>query len=151
MANPHPRPTFLKILEGEKNKDRINLNEPQPKKMIPACPSHLTVEAKKEYKRLSQDLFKLGILTKIDMAAFAAYCQAYSRWSTAEKDLKKRGWTYKTQDGLIKPSPLIKVANDSMSLMLKFLQEFGMTPSSRTKLNMKILGDKVSEDDELLD
>ena len=31
---------------------------------------------------------QLGILTEVDMAAFAGYCQAYARWKEAEEFIR---------------------------------------------------------------
>ncbi len=71
-----PKPTAIKLLEGNPGKRSLNTGEPQPNKKAPRCPSWLEDEAKKEWKRMAKQLEHLGILTEIDMAAFAGYCQA---------------------------------------------------------------------------
>ena len=71
-----PKPTAVKVLEGNPGKRSLNTAEPKPEKKAPRCPSWLEDEAKKEWKRMSKQLEQLGILTEIDMAAFAGYCQA---------------------------------------------------------------------------
>ena len=71
-----PKPTAIKALEGNPGKRELNKNEPKPKKKAPACPKWLDDEAKKEWRRLSKQLEELGILTEVDMTAFAGYCQA---------------------------------------------------------------------------
>ena len=80
-----PKPTALKVLEGNPGKRQLNIVEPKPKKKAPKCPAWLDAEAKKEWRRLAKQLEDLGILTQIDMAAFAGYCEAYSRWKEAEE------------------------------------------------------------------
>ena len=40
-------------------------------------------EAKKEWERLAELMNQMGVLTEVDMAAFAAYCQSYARWKEA--------------------------------------------------------------------
>ena len=80
-----PKPTAIKKLEGNPGKRGLNEKEPKPKKKAPKCPAWLDEEAKKEWKRMCKQLEDLGILTEIDMAAFAGYCQAYSRWKDAEE------------------------------------------------------------------
>ena len=79
-----PKPTAIKILEGNPGRRPLNKNEPKPKeKKKLQCPSHLNAEAKKEWRRLSKVLIEMGVLTELDTAAFAGYCQAYARWKEA--------------------------------------------------------------------
>lgn len=80
-----PKPTAVKVLEGNPGKRSLNTGEPKPEKKAPRCPAWLEDEAKKEWKRMAKQLEHLGILTEIDMAAFAGYCQAYARWKEAEE------------------------------------------------------------------
>ena len=82
-----PKPTALKMLEGNPRGRPLNTEEPKPEKKAPRCPSWLEAEAKKEWKRLAKVLENMGLLTEMDMAAFAGYCQAYARWKEAEEFL----------------------------------------------------------------
>ena len=54
-----------------------------PKGKLPRRPEWLEEDAKKEWKRLGKVLAEMGMLTEIDRAAFAGYCQAYARWKGA--------------------------------------------------------------------
>ena len=78
-----PKPTALKMLEGNPGGRPLNTKEPKPEKKAPRCPSWLEDEAKKEWKRMAKVLENMGLLTEMDMAAFAGYCQAYARWKEA--------------------------------------------------------------------
>lgn len=80
-----PKPTAMKELEGNPGKHPLNTSEPKPNKKAPACPKWLEPEAKKEWRRLAKQMEAIGILTEVDMAAFAGYCQAYARWKEAEE------------------------------------------------------------------
>ena len=71
-----PTPTALKVLEGNPGKRKLNDNEPRPEKKAPSCPKWLEPEAKKEWRRLAKKMEQMGVLTEVDMAAFAGYCQA---------------------------------------------------------------------------
>src|SRR3954470_22329956 len=85
-GRPH-MPTNLKVLRGTFRKDRVHSAEPQPEAAMPTCPSFLSKEAKKEWRRLSGELYILGLLTRLDRAALAGYCAAYARWAEAEAHL----------------------------------------------------------------
>ena len=45
-----PKPTAIKILEGNPRKRKLNTKEPRPKKIAPKCPVWLDVEAKREWR-----------------------------------------------------------------------------------------------------
>ncbi|HAZ9517172.1 TPA: nucleoside recognition protein, partial [Enterococcus faecium] len=49
----------------------LNAKESTPEKKAPTCPKWLEPEAKKEWKRLAKQMEAIGILTDVDMAAFA--------------------------------------------------------------------------------
>ena len=86
-----PKPTALKLLEGNPGKRPINENEPIPPKGTVKCPTWLEPEAKKEWKRLAPSLEAMGVLTQADLTAFAGYCQAYARWKEAEEFISQHG------------------------------------------------------------
>ena len=72
-----PKPTNLKVLEGNPGKRPLPTNEVKPQKKAPRCPQWLEEDAKREWKRMGKILEQMGLLTEMDMTAFAGYCQAY--------------------------------------------------------------------------
>ena len=96
-----PKPTALKELEGNPGKRALNDKEPKPPKKAPRCPSWLEQEAKKEWRRMGKLLEQMGILTEMDMAAFAGYCQAYARWKEAEEFITQHGTMIRTPNGYL--------------------------------------------------
>ena len=85
MAGRKPKPTAIKELEGNPGKRKLNKKEPKPEKGMLVCPEWLLPEAKVEWKHLSEKLNQMGVLTEVDMAAFAAYYQSYARWKEAQE------------------------------------------------------------------
>jgi P27 family predicted phage terminase small subunit len=134
MTGRKPKPTALKRLAGNPGCRPLNHKEPKPKG-VPTCPSHLSKEAKKEWRRVSKELLACGLLTSIDRAALAAYCTTYARWVEAELNIQKHGLVVRTQNGNAIPNPYVGIANRALDLMHKFEIEFGMTPSSRSRLS----------------
>lgn len=136
MATPgrKPKPTELKVLEGNPGKRALNQAEPKPQKCAPKCPTWLDKEAKKEWKRLATELEELGILTQVDMAAFAGYCQAYARWKEAEEFIAKHGTIIKSPSGYWQQVPQVSIAQSYLKIMNKFCEQFGLTPSSRSRI-----------------
>ncbi|PYG84798.1 P27 family predicted phage terminase small subunit [Ruminiclostridium sufflavum DSM 19573] len=137
-----PRPTAIKELEGNPGKRKLNKTEPKPDKKAPKCPSWLDNEAKKEWRRTVKQLEQLGILTEVDMAAFAGYCQAYARWKEAEEFITKHGTIVKTPSGYWQQVPQVSIAQTYLKIMNRFCEQFGMTPSARSR----IAADNVQQD-----
>ena len=82
---PLPKPAALKLLEGNPGKRSLNLAEGiNPRVEIPSAPKHLGIEARKEWKRITPILDELGLISGLDRAALALYCQAVGRLSELE-------------------------------------------------------------------
>lgn len=128
-----PTPTALRVLRGNPGKRPLNSREPKPRNGLPPPPAHLDDEAKREWRRMGKELVNLGILTVVDKAAFAAYCVAWSRWAQAEAMVKQAGVYVPTLRGWVK-NPMVAVADTALAQMLRAAVEFGMTPSSRTRV-----------------
>ena len=137
-----PTPTAIKELEGNPGKRPLNEQEPKPLKKAPPCPKWLEPEAKKEWRRLAKQMESIGILTDVDMAAFASYCQAYARWKEAEEFITQHGTIVKTPSGYWQQVPQVSIAQTYNKIMTKIATEFGLTPSSRSRI---IAGDGGNE------
>ena len=136
-----PIPTAIKELEGNPGKRELNKNEPKPEKKAPKCPMWLDHEAKKEWRRTAKQLEDLGILTEVDMAAFAGYCQTYARWKEAEEFISKHGTIVKTPSGYWQQVPQVSIAQTYLKIMNRFCEQFGLTPSSRSRIVADHTGD----------
>jgi len=62
-------------------------DEPKPPAAIPKCPRHLDKEAKKEWRRMVKELEPLGVLTRLDKAVLARYCQGSSKLAALKEEL----------------------------------------------------------------
>ena len=102
-----PKPTALKVLEGNPGHRPLNKKEPMLKGRLPRCPDWLEDDAKKEWKRLGKVLAEMGMLTNLDMMAFAGYCQAYARWKGAEEFITQHGDMVRTPNGYLQQVPQI--------------------------------------------
>jgi P27 family predicted phage terminase small subunit len=87
---------------------------------------------------MAGDLYDAGLLTAIDRDALAAYCDAYARWVDAKGKVDGAGAILKSADGGYYQNPFLSVANKAMEQMLKIGSEFGMTPSSRTRVRAEV-------------
>jgi P27 family predicted phage terminase small subunit len=133
MAGRRPKPSHLKLLQGNPGKRPLNANEPKPPVELPPPPDHLNEAARKEWNRLGPQLVKLNLLSAIDSSAFAGYCVLYSRWVEAEEMLAKTGPVFKAPSGYPQLSPYYTIANQCLAQMRQYLIEFGMSPASRSR------------------
>jgi len=145
-----PKPTAIKVLEGNPGKRSLNTQEPKPGKKAPRCPPWLEEEAKKEWRRMAKQMEQLGILTEIDMAAFAGYCQAYARWKEAEEFITQHGTIVKTPSGYWQQVPQVSIAQTYLKIMNKFCEQFGLTPAARSRIVADTGEDKENDAMELL-
>ena len=144
-----PKPTALKLLEGDRGKGRrpINKNEPKPEKITTECPDWLLPMAQEEWKRIAPALDAMGVLTEADVTAFEGYCQAYARWREAEDFITQHGSIFKTPSGYVQQVPQVSIAQQNLKIMQSFCTEFGLTPASRSRIAVNAEHSKKNEED----
>jgi P27 family predicted phage terminase small subunit len=140
-----PKPSALKKLEGNPGHRVINKKEPKPTSVIPSCPNHLTGTARQEWARVTKELHALGVIARVDRAALAVYCTAYKDYVDAENIIKEQGAVIMSDKGGMYQNPWMGIKKRSMDQMVKFASEFGMTPSSRSRVKVET----PSEEEEL--
>jgi P27 family predicted phage terminase small subunit len=93
----------------------------------------------------------MGMLTNLDMMAFAGYCQAYARWKGAEEFITRHGDMVRTPNGYLQQVPQVSIAQTNLKIMLKFCEQFGLTPSARSRMvGEENGGEKETDEMELL-
>ncbi|MBO8169974.1 MAG: phage terminase small subunit P27 family [Thermoanaerobacteraceae bacterium] len=144
-----PEPTKLKLIKGTE-KRYINENEPRPQPIAPDPPSWLPTEAKKAWKELAPELERLGLLTAIDGPAFtmlvlhwALAVQSYRQMKTDKNRARKEGLpvdkyglTTIDERKLPRKHPLLQVLRDNSAAFRQYMAEFGLSPSSRSRISL---------------
>lgn len=149
----------MHLLRGNPSKKPLHelVDELQPEVEIPGCPRHLLPEARKEWKRITPELERYGLISNLDRAALALYCQAWARWVWAEDQLQRAqklaeqkraeaeargevyaggdGYTIPTPNGNLTYSPHWVISNKAQQQVDAFLASFGMSPSARGRVN----------------
>jgi len=140
-----PKPSALKELEGNPGKRAVNDQEPKPDVAIPECPTHLNGAARTEWKRITKELHALKLIAKIDRAALAICCTAWADYVKACNILRVQGEVIISDQGGLYQNPWVAIKKRSMDQVMKFYAEFGMSPSSRTRLKVET----PTEEDEM--
>lgn len=138
MPGPPRKPTRLKILTGNPGKRRLNKCEPQPAPGGLVCPASMPREGKELWARIVPELERIGVATGIDQTALESYCRAYATWKYAERKLQEEGMTFTSQNsGIPRPSPYVQIANTAAENIIKWARELGLTPASRSRLQIE--------------
>ena len=142
MRGRKPKPTALKRINGNPGRRPLNDSEPVVALGGFSCPKYLNDEARREWRRVVRDLKGAGVLARVDRATLEGYCVSYARWRLAEEEIETEGITITGPKGGVMKNPAVTVAVQERMLMLKFMSELGMTPSSRSRLHVEPKRDK---------
>ncbi len=135
-----PVPTRLKLAKGNPGRRPINKKEPKPKtSAIPKPAAYLDCNAKTFWRQNASELHRLGLLTVIDTLAFEMMASAHSLARQAREALEKEGHVITVTGSSGQPRAIINpwfyiFTSQSKSLLALFA-EFGMTPSSRSRIS----------------
>lgn len=149
-------PTHLKVLTGKSNMTKAEIEsrkkaeerlKPKANKLKP--PKWLDKDGRKEWRAVAPELERLGLLTDVDVSALAIYCDAVSRYAEATKMIQEEGAVVEhtnTADATnLVRSPWVQVANQYATIIRQYLAEFGLSPSARASLAIKIAEDEEEE------
>lgn len=128
------KPTALRLLHGDR-KDRFPVNEPIPAggPMVP--PEGITPEVREVWDFTVEHLAIMGTAAPSDRDALRAYCEAVVAHAKACAILARTSILIKGMHGGMVRNPAHQIQRDAAHTMLRFAQEFGLTPSARTRID----------------
>ena len=132
------KPTAIRLLEGDRSHRPPPRAEPKPQPRAPRCPGWLAPEARREWRRIVPELERIGLLTMIDRAALAGYCQAWAEWRAAVDYLAAEGYTFLTPNGYIQQRPEVAIGQKALGFVRAFCADFGLTPGSRSRMSVGV-------------
>jgi P27 family predicted phage terminase small subunit len=137
VAAPKPRPANLRLLEGRGNgrdvAGRIVKPAPGFVRLPPIAPEFLTGEARRMWDLVVPELQRLQLLKPIDEAALSAFCLTWERMCTAQARIAREGMILETERGPVK-SPAVLIVEAASKELRAWSSEFGLTPSSESRL-----------------
>lgn len=151
---PAAKPPELKLLEGNRGHRPLNLDQLfRPEVGVPDAPRWLSKEAKKAWRRLSDELTRYNLLSRVDREAFAMLCQTIGRLELVERSIAAREQLLlrekrdpvealldKTPNGLSVQSAIYQVLNKEQAKLHKLLESFGLRPDARAGVTAAIRG-----------
>jgi P27 family predicted phage terminase small subunit len=128
-----PKPTALKLLDGNRGRRPLNALEPKPEPGIPDPLAALTPEGLAHYRDLTEKLSAVRVLTVNDGPALSGLAQSIADFEQATSELALMGKVIMTERGAVK-NPWTTIQKQAFDQMQKGFADFGLTPSSRTKI-----------------
>lgn len=131
-----PKPTVLKAAAGNPGRRRLNVDEPKYRGGRWYAPRELGKDGKRLWRRLVGVLGPAGVITEGDLAALELMCESYEDRCAARRRYLAEGMTVEGSKGSPVISPYVRIAKAYQEEMRWFLAEFGLTPSSRTRIKV---------------
>ena len=139
-----PKPTRLKLIQGNPGGRPVNAKEAVLAAEIPQQPDNLSAEARKHWARNAPLLGGCGLLTPVDGDMFAVYCEALARMWEAMEHIRAEGAIVVTATGYPIQSPWCSIMKEAQGAVHRFGVEFGLSPASRSRV---VVDDRAKQDD----
>lgn len=150
-----PKPTALKVLQGNPGKRKLNQGEPKPPEGEVTVPETLSGVAKVVWGELAPVALAMGTLTTADVAAFGTLCEleATRREASAEKDRKGFSPFLLTtmvdsagnEHQNIKQHPAITLERNTAAALRPYYEKFGLEPVGRARISVPKRDEPVSK------
>lgn len=136
-----PNPTAKKKLQGNPGKRKISKREPAAKRTVIA-PAHLDEISQAFLDRVRPGLDEMRVMADVDLPALELMAQHFALAWRAAEIVKAQGLITKDAFGGMHKHPMLQVMKDNSAAYRSFAAEFGLTPSSRTRLQTPELPDE---------
>ena len=144
MPSPIPLPTAIKMAAGNPGKRPLNVLEPRPQAGEPNMPPDLNGDEADVWCEMVPILMQMQVLSVADGIALGTLCRVEARLRKAREELTatlrhaedhgKLGFMMGGDKGIGRANPLVTAVGLLEDEELRWLREFGLTPSSRTKI-----------------
>lgn len=134
VRGPKPKPTHLKLLQGNPGKRPIPKNLAAPVEDLVEPPAWFDKSLKKAWGYAIASAPR-GLLKKLDASTLAIWVIAEDLHRKASKHLR-RGMLITSPNGHKVQSPYLSILNRQALIMMKAAAELGFTPSSRSRVTV---------------
>ena len=139
--------TGSKHLKYEASKKREK--EPKPDPVAPRMPTKLSAAGKKYWKWFVPKLEELGILSQDNRETLKRYCALMAIWDELYEDVKANGVSQMSPNtGTSSQRPEYRSMMQIGEECRKLEGEFGLTPSTRTKIEAINAPEKADDNPE---
>lgn len=135
-----PKPTALRILEGNPSRKPFNVKEPKPKVLQNLePPEEFTDLQKKIWNSITTEMVRIGLVTEIDYYVVHRYCVFAAEFIETSRRITPENSVipHRGEDGKIRYityNPLISMRNEASRQMGRLEQSLGISPSARSRI-----------------
>lgn len=144
MKGRKPKPTALRLVEGNREHRPINGNEPKPEPKAPGCPQFLKDEERKAWRYLVREMKRMGTLASSDRGDMTAYCHWWGLVAKAKRKMLDQVTAedpspevITTKAGNLIQNPWLGIANTAAKEITKVSEKLGLDPTARTRLKIE--------------
>lgn len=150
MAGRPPKPTALKVIQGNPGKRALTKQEPDPVYLADLeAPAWLHPSAKAVWDEVAPQLSRAKLLTEVDVQTLAMGCVAIAQYRHAAKvtgeELIKSKIVVDDEGKPVEAgeyiNPWMLVQSMSFKQAMQVFQQFGMSPAARTRIAIQPQGD----------
>lgn len=133
---PAPKPTQLRLLHGDRPA-RVNDREPVARDVLPEPPASVAGDVREVWEYTVRELAAMRVVSSADRDALLCYCEAVVAHRKASAVLAKSPVLVKGALGGLVRNPALAIQRDAAHTIRAFAQEFGLTPSARSRIVME--------------
>ena len=153
MRGPAAKPPELKALEGGRgNRPSINLDQIfRPEVGAPAIPKYISREGRKAWRRLTPELVRYNLVSKVDADALEELCETIGMIKVLRRSINAKQEALlavkgdpaqaiegSTPNGMAVQSVSYQALNREREKLRSMLSEFGLTPAQRARVTTAI-------------
>ena len=147
LRGPAKQPTHVRLMRGDPSKEGTPKGEPEPPEDFDGPPESLDGLALDKWHETVPKLKEMGVFTQADRHTWERYCIEYALWRKSVESVKKYGDVMRFPAKKKGDQPYMQVSPFASQMMkyaaslLRTEQQFGLTPSSRSQVNIHAAAD----------
>lgn len=135
MRGRKPKPTALKVIEGNPGKRPLNHDEPQAAGELIEAPDDLSDDQRAIWEYAIAHAPK-GVLRMIDRDNLRAWVVAADLHRKATAEVQARGILSTGAEGQLVKNPAVMVLRDATAMMMRAAEQMGFSPTARARIKV---------------
>jgi P27 family predicted phage terminase small subunit len=135
MRGPRPKPTHLKLLQGNPGHRPLNHDEPEPDGDLVAPPERMPARQQLIWRKCIADA-PAGLLKHLDTNVLERYCAAKASFDKANYEVDRLGEVVNGLGNQPMHNPYLSIRNNAAKQMRACSDELGFSPAARTRVKV---------------
>jgi P27 family predicted phage terminase small subunit len=148
-AGRKPKPTAIRLLEGNAGHRPINDAEPQFEAAGSGAPEWLDVAGRELWDQIVPQMLSARVLTVVDVPLLAAACEQWGLYRRASNAYRRSIRQKSGANGFV-GRPEVAIAKTALQNCYAILREFGAGASSRSRIKVPGAGEEADPFEEFM-